>query len=133
MSMATANDYLNKLIGDIECHHAEGIKECFANGVDPNGLFNNEPLIYELISEYARTPRFKDCVKVFIDAGLVFEDKPLLAVLADDAAALDKLIIGDRGLVTRRYTLRCAFTPLYQVTYYISAPNLIMFHAPDYL
>jgi hypothetical protein len=67
--MPSKSEYLRKLIGDIECHSVEGIKECFANGIDPNDYFNNEPLIYELSSEYARTPRFKECVKAFIDAG----------------------------------------------------------------
>ncbi len=33
----------------------------FSNGVDPNDYFRNEPHIYELISEYTRSPRFKDC------------------------------------------------------------------------
>jgi hypothetical protein len=116
MNMVPGNDYLNKLIRDIECHDAEGIAACFANGVDANGLFNNEPLIYELTSEYARTPRFKDCVNAFIKAGLVFEEKPLLAVLVDDAVALEKLIVLEPGIVSKRYTLRCAYTPLFQVT-----------------
>jgi hypothetical protein len=114
--MYPVSDYLSKLIGDIECHDIEGIKECFAHGVDPNGLFNNEPLIYELTSEYGRTPRFKECVNAFIDAGLIFDNKALLAVLADDAATLEKLIGSGRDIVSKRYTLRCAYTPLYEVT-----------------
>ena len=109
-------NWLDKIIGDIECHDVEGIKQCFENGVNPNDLFRNEPLIYELTSEYGRGPRFKDCVRAFIDHGLQFEDKALLSVLADDASQLRRLIIDDKQLVTKKYTLRCAYTPLYQAT-----------------
>ena len=109
-------DYLKKLIGEIETHSVEGIRECFEHGVNPNDLFNNEPLIYELTSEYLRSSRFKNCVKVFLDHGLIFEDKLLLAVLLDDAQSLDAQLKTNPGAIDKRYTLRCAFTPLYEAT-----------------
>lgn len=109
-------DYLDKLIGDIECHSVEGIRECFANGINPNDYYKNEPLIYELTSEYGRTPRFKECVKAFIDAGLVFDTKELLAVLADDAKALESQLKKNPGIAGKTYTLKCAYTPLYKAT-----------------
>jgi hypothetical protein len=31
-------NYLDKIIGEIEDHSVEGIKDCFANGVSPNDL-----------------------------------------------------------------------------------------------
>lgn len=52
-------DYFQKLIGDIELHSVEGIKDCFTHGVNPNDQFRNEPLICELTSEYTRSLRFK--------------------------------------------------------------------------
>ena len=59
-------NYMDKIIGEIEIHSAEGIKECFANGVSPNDLYKNEPLINELTSEYARTRRTDEkAVEVF--------------------------------------------------------------------
>jgi len=109
-------DYLEKLIGEIELHSVEGIRECFENGVNPNDYYNNEPLIYELTSEYTRTARFKDCVKVFIDYGLNFDDKALLAVLSDDAALLTAQLKENPGALAKSYTLRCAYTPFYKVT-----------------
>lgn len=45
-------NYLEKIIGDIEEHAVEGIKDCFANGVSPNDYYKGAPLIYELTSEY---------------------------------------------------------------------------------
>jgi hypothetical protein len=62
-------DYFKKIMGEIEVHSVEGIRECFENGVSPNDYFNNGPLIYELPSEYLRSPGFKDCVKAFVDFG----------------------------------------------------------------
>ena len=109
-------DYLQKLIGDIEIHSVEGIKECLSNGVSPNDLFRGEPLIYELTSEYARGPKFKECVKAFVDHGLDFPDKILLSVLLDDAATLESHLDKDRNAVTKQYSLRCAYTPLYKAS-----------------
>lgn len=109
-------DYLEKLIGEIELHSVEGIRECFENGVNPNDYYNNEPLIYELTSEYTRTPRFKDCVKAFVDYGLNFDDKALLAVLSDDAGLLTVQLKDNPGALARTYTLRCAYTPFYKVS-----------------
>jgi len=109
-------DYFQKIIGEIELHSIEGIKECFTNGVDPNGVFRGEPLIYELTSEYTRSPRFKDCVRAFVDHGLEFEDKILLAVLLDDSISLESFLRTNNKAVTSEYELRCAYTPLYKVS-----------------
>ena len=109
-------DYFQKIIGEIELHSVEGIKECFANGVDPNALFRDEPLLYELTSEYKRGPQFKDCVKAFVDHGLQFEDNILLSVLLDDAATLECELSRNRDAVRNQYDLRCAYTPFYKVS-----------------
>jgi hypothetical protein len=109
-------DYLQKLVTDIELHSVDGIRECFENGVDPNGYFKNRPLIYELITEYPRGPKFKECVKVFADYGLNFDDKILLAVLMDDATMLDRLLADNPEAITNKYTFDCAFTPLYEAS-----------------
>lgn len=106
-------DYLNKIIEDIELHSVEGIIQCFANGIDPNQHFRDEPLIYELTSEYTRSPRFKHCVRTFVDAGLQFEDQALLSVLLDDSNALNVLLGKNPEIINKKYTLRCAYTPLY--------------------
>ncbi len=108
-------NYLQKLITDIELHSVEGIQECFANGIHPNDLYNNQPLIDELTSEYTRSTQFKDCVRTFVNYGLVFEDKLLLAVLLDDAIALERFLMKDADAISKTYSLRCAYTPLHEV------------------
>lgn len=109
-------NYLQKIIEDIETHSVEGIKECFANGIDPNMYYKGEPLIYELTSEYTRGPRFKECVKAFVDHGLIFEDRTLLAVLSDDAEALDAELKSDPQAIEKKYSLRCAYTTLFDAS-----------------
>ena len=109
-------NYSKKIITDIELHSVAGIRNCFENGVCPNQLYNNKPLIYELISEYTRSPGFKDCVKLFVEYGLEFDDKALLAVLLNDASSLQKEINANAGLTAKKYSLRCAYTPLHEAT-----------------
>lgn len=132
-------DYFQKLIGDIELHSVEGIKDCFTHGVNPNDQFRNEPLICELTSEYTRSPRFKDCVKVFVDHGLVFEDNILLSVLMNDAASLESYMVADEDAINQQYTLRSAYTPLEKVTLlhicaefnHVSCAQILVKHGAD--
>ena len=109
-------DYLQKLIGEIEVHSVEGIKACFENGISPNDYYKGRPLIYELITEYERGPKFRECFKTFVDYGLNFDDEILLAVFLDDAVSLDTLLSDNKKAVTNIYTFDCAFTPLYKVS-----------------
>lgn len=109
-------NYLQKIIEDFESHSVNGIKECFENGIDPNMIFNGKPLIYELINMYLRSSEFKNCIQVFVDFGLKFEDKVLLAVLLDDADTLHKLLTQTPELLLKRYSLDCTFTPLYEAS-----------------
>ena len=109
-------DYMAELINYIEVHSVQGIRNCFDKGIDVNAMFRGKPLIDELTSEYARTPRFKDCVKAFVDYGLQFNNNALLAVLLDDAILLENELKQDATIVTKKNTLRCAYTPLFEVT-----------------
>lgn len=109
-------DYLQKITADFEIHSAGGIRECFENGVDPNELYKGKPLIYEMINMYLRGPKFKDCIQAFVDFGLKFDDKVLLAVLLDDATALDNLLTGNPELSLKKYSFNCTFTPLYEAS-----------------
>ena len=109
-------DNLSKIAIQIELHSVDDIKECFKNGINPNDLFNGEPLIYELTSEYTRTSRFKDCVRAFVDHGLEFDDKILLSVLLDDAKSLNDQLTNNPKAISEKYTLRCAYTPIYEAT-----------------
>ncbi|MDB5087217.1 MAG: ankyrin repeat protein [Mucilaginibacter sp.] len=105
-------DY-TQLLYDIEAHSVEGIKKYFEQGSNPNEIHDGIPLFTSMVEMYTRTPRFKDCVQTFIDAGLKFEDQALLAVFTDDAEKLERVINNDQGVVTKAYTLfNNTYTPL---------------------
>ena len=109
-------DYLKKILIDFEMHSVDGIKECFENGVNPNDSLHGKPLIYSLIEMYTRGPLFKKCIKVFVDYGLEFEDKILLAVLLDDSKTLDDLLKDNSSALQNKYSFDCTFTPLYEAS-----------------
>lgn len=65
---------------------------------------------------YTRVPLFKKCIKIFVDYGLAFEDKVLLAVLLDDAKALGNLLKDNISAVQNKYSFDCMFTPIYEAS-----------------
>ncbi|WP_372974244.1 hypothetical protein, partial [Muriicola sp.] len=99
-------DYKKDISEQIELHDVDGIRNCFEHGVKPNDTFRGEPLIYELTSEYLRSPRFIECVRLFVDYGLEFGNKALLAVLMDDHSSLSQIISRDPGTLQRTFDLR---------------------------
>jgi hypothetical protein len=107
---------LEKIVEAIELHSAEGIRQCLEQGLDPNTVYRNEPILFELTIEYTRSPAFKDCVRAFAEHGLEMEYQALLAVLLNDATHLDETVRGNPEALHRSYTLRCAYTPLYKAT-----------------
>ncbi|WP_136481909.1 ankyrin repeat domain-containing protein [Cognatitamlana onchidii] len=105
-------DLKKKIPHQIELHSVQGIKDCFENGLNPNLDYDGKPLFELLISMYTRSPRFKDCVKAFIDYGLEFEDKTLLAVLSDNAQDLEKQLENKPNETYKEINLNAAYTPL---------------------
>ena len=105
-------DY-KKMLYNIEVHSVDGIQQYFKSGGDPNEIHDGIPLFTTMAEMYTRTSRFKDCIKAFIVAGLKFDDKALLAVLADDADLLKKLLAGDQQLTAKKHVLfNNTYTPL---------------------
>jgi len=105
-------DY-NQILGDIEIHSVDGIKSYFEEGGDPNEVHDGMPLFTTMVEMYTRTPRFKDCVKAFINAGLKFKDQALLAVFIDDADKLEEIVSNDQAMVSKKWSLyNNTYTPL---------------------
>jgi len=109
-------DYLQEILIAFELHSVEGIKESFEHGVSPNETLKGKPLIDNLINMYTRGPMFKECVRTFVDYGLVFEDKVLLAVLLDDSTTLGDLLESNSLALLNKYSFECAFTPLFEAS-----------------
>lgn len=105
-------DY-TQMLYNIEVHDVKGIGRYFEEGGHPNEVNNGIPLFTVMVEMYTRSPRFKGCVQAFIDHGLVFEDKALLAVLIDDTEGLEELIKTDPSIVHKTYDLfKNTFTAL---------------------
>lgn len=97
-------DY-NQILYATEVHSVEGIQKYFGDGGNPNEVHDGMPLFTTMVEMYYRSPKFKDCIRAFIDAGLEFEDKALLAVLAHDAESLKACIGDDPAVVFKAYSL----------------------------
>ncbi len=105
-------DY-TQLLYDIEVHSVDGIRGYFEQGGNPNEVHDGVPLFTTMIEMYTRTPRFKDCVKAFIDAGLLYDDPAQLAVFIDDAEKLKELINYDAAIISKTYSgYNNTYTPL---------------------
>ena len=105
-------DY-TQMLYDIEVHSIEGIRRYFDDGGNPNEVHDSVPLFTTMVEMYFRSPRFKDCVQVFIDRGLEFGDKALLAILTDNDEQLEDLLKTDRNIIYRTYSqFNNTFTPL---------------------
>jgi ankyrin repeat protein len=109
-------DALQKLYYAFEIHSVEGIRACFENGIHPNDTTNGKLLIDDFINMYLRTNAFKECIQVFVDYGLDFKDKVLLAVLLDDAQSLDAQLLDNKKTLKKKYSFECTFTPLYEAS-----------------
>lgn len=104
----------NKIMNHIETHSVEGIRQYFKDGGDPNEIRGSgTPLFTWMVEMYARSPKFKDCVREFISAGLIFDDEALLAVLAHDTKRLEAAIAKDPDAVLKTYyRYNNTYTPL---------------------
>jgi ankyrin repeat protein len=130
----------NQMLYDIEVHSVEGIRRYFEDGGDPNEAHDGVSLFTTMVEMYTRTPRFKDCISVFIDYGVQFEDKALLAVLTDDAEKLEELISNDQSIISNIYSLfNNTYTPLTGGTLMhfcaeynsLACANLLLLHGAD--
>ena len=110
------NNILLELSHQIELHSVEGIGESFRKGINPNDSYQGKSLFDFLISMYKRSPGFKDCVKEFVKNGLEYDDSSLLAVLTNDVAMLEKELDNSGELISKKFILDCAYTPLFEVS-----------------
>ncbi len=133
------NTSLQDILIAFELHDARGIQHGFDQGIDPNRQVDGKPLIYALIDMYSRGPGFKECIRVFAEHGLIFEDQVLLAVLLDDAASLDAFLQKDRSCLSKKYTFNCTFTPLIEASLlhicaeynHVSCAEVLIHHGAD--
>ena len=100
------------LLGAFEVHSPEEIRAVLKAGQSPVEPVKGKTPMACLIEMYLRSSRFRDCVRVLLEAGAVIEDPVLQAVLLDDAAALRRLMKHPGIRTERKFDQDCAFTPL---------------------
>ena len=105
-----------ELIWDFETHDLSGIEEKLKKGIDPNESYKDKPLVEYLIHMYTRGPKFKMCLQLLLDHGLVHSDKLMQAILLDDEVTLAKLLDKDPSVINKSYNLECAYTALIDVS-----------------
>ena len=109
-------DY-KQILYSIEVHSAEGIQNYFREGGDPNEVHEGVPLFTTMVEMYTRSPRFKECVQAFADAGLVFENQALLAIFLDDDKKLEEMISVSATVAVETVSLfKNTYTPLLGAT-----------------
>lgn len=72
---------------------------------------------------YPLGPRFKQCIKAFVEYGLKLEDDVLLSVLLDDDKSLDTQLANKSVALAKSYSFDVTFTPFYEVSLLHICPN----------
>jgi hypothetical protein len=105
-------DY-KQILYSIELHSVEGIQNYFKEGGEPNEVHDGIPLFTTMVEMYTRSPRFKECVRAFAEAGLIFENQSLLAVFLDDAKKLEEQISASPNIAVETFSqFKNTYSPL---------------------
>lgn len=81
-------------------------------GLDPRSEVRGKLPTQWLTEMYTRSARFPDCLRLLLERGAELDDPALVAVLLDDADALQRAWDVDPGLAGRRVDLASAYTSL---------------------
>ena len=104
------------LLGAFEVHSPESIREVLKAGQSPIEPIKGKTPMECLIEMYLRSSKFRDCVRVMLEAGAVIEDSVLQSLLLDDVITLRQLMKTPSFKLERKFDLDCTFTPLNGVT-----------------
>ena len=96
----------------LEVHCPKEIRAVLKAGQSPIEPIKGKTPINCLIEMYLRSPKFRDCVRVMLDAGAVIEDPVSQAVLLDDAIMLRRLMKKPGFKTERKFNLDCTFHPV---------------------
>lgn len=96
----------------VEGHDAAALRDLLEAGFDARTVVQGKSTVQWLLEMYLRSERFAACLQLLLDRGGVLPDAALAPVLFDDADALRAAVRRDPSLVSRRFDLTNAFTPL---------------------
>ncbi len=104
------------LLAAIETHDVDALRQFAAGAFDFARTVQGKTPVQWLLEMYLRSERFPACLRLLLDHGGRLDDPFLTAVLLDDAEAVRALTAGQPALLTQRYDLVSAFTPLLGAT-----------------
>lgn len=88
------------------------LRDLLESGFDARTVVQGKSTVQWLLEMYLRSERFAVCLRLLLDRGGVLPDAALAPILLDDADALRAAVRRDPSLVSRRFDLTSAFTPL---------------------
>ena len=104
------------LLAAFEGHDVERIRAILDAGFDVHARIDDKAPIECLVEMYLRSDRFPACLRAMLEHGAVLPDPRLEAVLLDDPVQLEAAVRREPGLLRRKFSLNCTFTPLEGVT-----------------
>lgn len=96
----------------VESHDVVALRKLLESGFDARTLVRGKSTVQWLLEMYMRSDRFAACLQVLLERGGVVPDAALTPVLLDDAHGLRAAVQRDPSLLSRRFDLTSAFTPL---------------------
>jgi ankyrin repeat protein len=110
------SDVDDALLTATETHDASALRALLDGGLAANANVRGKTPVQWLLEMYLRSERFAPCLRLLLERGGALPDPALAPVLLDDADGLRGAIARDPSLLTRRFDLVSAFTPLLGAT-----------------
>lgn len=110
------DDLSNEFLVACELHSLSRLRAVIDLGLDVRAPIKGRSPVNTLLEMYYRSDQFPACLALLLAAGGELDDPRLAPVLLNDAEKLRAALAADPALVQHRTTMRCAFTPLVDVT-----------------
>lgn len=112
--MSTADE---ALLEAFDGHEVERVRAALAAGADPSRPIRGKLATDWLLEQYWRSDQLADCLRHLLEHGATFRDPCLAPIVLNDSAAIRQAAQQDSTWLTRRTSLRSAFTSLEDVTW----------------
>lgn len=106
----------DQLLTAFDGHDVAGIRTALDRGADAAAPVRGKLPLDWLLEEYTRSDRLKECLRLLLDRGAAIPDELLRRVLLDDGDGIRGTLETQPHMLKRRYSLRCAFASLRDVT-----------------
>lgn len=105
-----------ELLSAFDGHHVEAVEAALRGGARADRPIDGKLPIHWLLEEYTRSDRLPACLRLLAAGGASLPEPGLMAVLCDDAAAIQAAVAADPACLFRTVSLRSAFCSLVDAT-----------------